>query len=379
MIKILFFIPDLSGGGAEKVLCNLVNHMDQTQFDITVHTIEDVNEKEYLVPGIHYRSIKRQKQSLSSDPKRFKLWYRIMAQTGLLYRNFIKGEYDIEAAYLETDATKVISASNNKNALKLAWVHCDLSMKEGISENLQKVRKQYEKFDKIICVSEDTKEAYVKLFGTEPEAVVFHNIVDDEEIYRKSEEPLTLEKEAGTTYFLASGRLTWQKAFDKLIQAFSKLRNEGYRYHLWILGDGPEREKLEKLLQETNTENEIELLGFQKNPYPYMKAADCTVCSSRYEGMSTVVLESLILGNPVITTPCTGMKELLGNSEYGLIAEDSESGLFESVKTFLDSDDLKKQLEEKAAVRGLDFRKEKNIKITQDFFMRELRNKRKES
>ena len=113
MIKILFFTETLSAGGAEKVLCDLVDHMDQKQFDITVQTVWPSDPAKYLVPGIRYRAMYPSKGKINI------LRYRIEAETGLSYRLHIKDDYDIECAYLESGPTKVMSASTNRKAKSL--------------------------------------------------------------------------------------------------------------------------------------------------------------------------------------------------------------------------------------------------------------------
>ena len=373
MIKILFFIPALSGGGAEKVLRNLVNNMDRSEFDITVHTIAEEQPEKYLVQGIHYKAINWCKNPLFR--KIFQYWIRLCAELKVLYPLYIKDDYDIEVAYLECGATKIISSSTNKKALKLAWVHCDLEKKEGYSKNLRKSKKQYEKFDKVICVSKAVKTAYVHLFGNCPETVVLHNVVDEDEIIEKSKMPL--ETDRSKVKLAAVGRLTWQKGFDRLVQACAHLKKDGCRFELWILGEGPERSSLEQLIREHNLEHEIKLVGFLKNPYPYMAAADIIVCSSRYEGMSTAVTEALILGKAVISTPCTGMEELLGDSEYGYITKDSAEGIYQGIKQLIESESLREQYSEAAKARGKAFMKSEVLKETEQFFITNFGQKNK--
>ena len=116
-IRILFFIPGLSEGGAEKVLRNLVNNMDQSKFDITVQTLDPYDPGQYLAPGIHYKAINRRKTGWGR--KLFSYWFRLCAEFKLAYRFFVKGDYDIEVAYLETIATKIIAQSVNRKAVKL--------------------------------------------------------------------------------------------------------------------------------------------------------------------------------------------------------------------------------------------------------------------
>lgn len=373
MIKILFFIPGLSAGGAEKVLRNLVNNMDQSKFDITVQTIEDEDADKYLVKGIHYKSINRCKTKLGK--KLFQYWFRFCAEFKLAYPFYIKDDYDIEVAYLECGATKIISSSTNKKAVKLAWVHCDLAKKEGIAENVAKMKKQYEKFDKVVCVSKDAETSFKAMFGKEIETVVLSNVIDEDEILKKAQEPLKIKMDESRANFLAVGRLTWQKGFDRLVETCAKLRDDGYKFHLYILGEGPERENLEGLIKKYHLEEIVELVGFVTNPYSYMKAADYVVCSSRYEGISTAATEALILGKTFITTPCTGMEELLGQSEYGMIAVDTEDGFYFAMKKNLDMKKLKESYSKKAGERGNDFKKVKLVNRTEKFFAKEIAKK----
>lgn len=126
-----------------------------------------------------------------------------------------------------------------------------------------------------------------------------------------------------------------QKGFDRLVTACRYLAQEGFSFHLWILGEGPERKTLERMIAEGNLQGRISLLGQLENPYPYVKAADWLVCSSRSEGYSTVISESLILGTPVAATLCSGVREQLGDGEFGLIAENHLLGLYRALEDIL--------------------------------------------
>lgn len=372
MIKILFFIPGLSEGGAEKVMRSLVNNMDQSKFDITVQTIDQYDPKQYLAEGIHYKAINQCRSRLGR--KIFSYWFRLCAELKLAYRFWVKDNYDIEVAYLETAATKIIAQSTNKKAAKVAWVHCDLSKKEGIYSSVKRIRRQYFRYDKIVCVSRDVEAGFHKVFGKEFDTLVLPNVIDEEEIIRKAEEQIDLETKLNQINLLAVGRLTLQKNFSYLIKTCSWLRNAGYRFHLNILGEGPEKSRLEEQIAKLKMEEYVTLRGFVKNPYPWIKNADLIVCSSIYEGISTTVQEALILGKTVVTTPCTGMKELLGDSEYGIIVEDSEKGLYNGLKRLFDNPELMQQYELAAKEREEKFSKEKVVKQTENFFQK-LRKK----
>ncbi|MEQ8197853.1 MAG: glycosyltransferase, partial [Clostridiaceae bacterium] len=98
----------------------------------------------------------------------------------------------------------------------------------------------------------------------------------------------------------------------------------------------------ERYINENSLEDTVKLMGFQSNPYPYIKAADFFVCSSRAEGLSTVVTEAMILGKPVITTDCAGMRELLDEGRYGIITDNSSDSLYSALRdVFLDIDSIR--------------------------------------
>lgn len=372
MIRILFFTDCLSGGGAEKVLRTLVNNLDQTKFDITVQTLEAADPAEYLVPGIRFRAINRCKTAWGK--KLVSLWLRLCAEMKWLYPLYIKDDYDIEAAYLECGPTKILAGSTNQKARKLAWVHCDLEKKEGIAAQADRLKKYYTAYDQVVCVSENVKSSFVRLFGPKPEAVVLHNVNDEREILAKADAfPVPGTEEP---VFVALGRLTDQKGFDRLLEACALLKRGGYAFRLRILGEGPERQKLEEQLRREDLEGCVQLLGFQENPYPYVKGADAVVCASRYEGFSTVVTEALILGKPVVTTPCSGMDELLGDSEYGLITEDSVSGICEGMKKLLEDPHLREYYARAAACRGRAFSRDHTLSQIERFLTEEAWKKR---
>lgn len=359
MTKILFFIESLSGGGAEKVLQNLVNAMDKSEFDITVQTLYPDEAAKNLADGIKY------KYCYSSASGLNQLVMRLETAFGLTYPRHIKEDYDIEVAYLECGSTKIMAGSTNKKAKKIAWVHCDLSMKFADSTDFPaKAQKIYDKFDSIVCVSQSVKAGFEKLFGKDERISVIYNTVNDKEIIRLADADTVVKTEPTV---LAVGRLSKQKRFDRLISAHKKLIDEGVKHRLMIMGEGAERASLEKLISDLSLSGSVELIGYRENPYPYIKAADVCVCSSDYEGISTFITESLILGKVIVTTDCSGMRELLGNSEFGIITDSDDNALARGIKALLTDEALKKSYEEKARKRGEDFSEAQLTQITETF------------
>lgn len=367
MIKTLFFIETLTGGGAEKVLRDLVNHMDQTKFDITVQTVWPCDACKYLVPGIRYKSM------YSSESKANHLRYRVEAESGLAYRLHVKDDYDIECAYLEMGPTKVMSASTNKKAKKLAWIHCDLT--KAVAEPQKyaaKVTPWYAKFDQIVCVSQSVKERFDEVFQNRFDSTVLYNVIDDVTIREKSLQPLTNGAKKRRFTVLSVGRFSPQKKYIRLLQAHKRLLDEGLEHDIWILGDGPEREALQQYVEDNNLTASVWMPGFIENPYPFILSADLLACSSVYEGYSTFMTEGVILGKPIVTTDVSGARELLGDSECGMIVENDDEAFFQGIKQMLTNSLLRKGYAQKAKERSKDFSAIQLTKKAEVFFTNQM-------
>lgn len=366
-IKILFFIENLIGGGAEKVLCNLVNAMNQSKFEITLQTLWKADAEQYLKPGIRYR------WCYSSESSLARCRSRLEAAIGLTYPLHILDDYDIEVAYLEFGSTKILARSTNKKAKKIAWVHSDLAQKlNGKPKTLRKATAQYESYDRIVCVSKTAKDSFVRMFGRARDTVVLYNTLDDETIREKAELAPAVPFSKRRLTLVAVGRLSEEKQYDMLLRVHKRLLDEGVPHDLWIVGEGDQRGKLESYISENDLSDSVRLFGFQLNPYPYMKTADLLVCSSRYEGLSTFVAEGLILGKPIVTTECSGMRELLGDSEYGLITENSEDALLAGVRRLLYDTAERSAFTKLSEARGFEFSSRTMTEKTEQFFLNML-------
>lgn len=371
MTKILFFIESLSGGGAEKVLRNLVNAMDQRRFQITVQTLYPEAVTQLLAPGIEY------KYCYPAAGRVGNARMRIEAALGLTYPLHIRGNYDIEAAYLECGATKIMAGSTNRKALKLAWVHCDLAKKASDpAAFVRATRKHYEKYDCAVCVSENVRQSFLEMYGDTVKTAMVYNTVDDAEILQKAAAPLPGDVHKQRLTLAIVGRLTPQKKIQRALDAHACLLADGIEHDLWIVGEGEDRPMLEQYIREHRLENTARLLGFRSNPYCLMQNADLLICSSVYEGFSTFLTEGLILGKPIVTTECSGMRELLGDSEYGLITENEDEAFYRGLKQMLTQPGLMEQYAERAKARGRDFRQETLVRETEDFLEEALRARR---
>lgn len=345
MKKVAFFVNSLSGGGAEKILQTLLNRWNGDQWEVVIYSI-----KKEDVPSGYPRNVSVRflfDALRDGDGPWRRLWVKVRNGLKLLvyrhfpssvfHRLFIRGTYDVEAAFIEGYATRIAGGSTHAGTRKLAWVHIDLAANHWTLpayRNAEEEKAVYRCFDTVACVSRNVRESLLELMGPLQDARVVYNPVDVPRIRDKAVEYVP-ERPDGKVLFCASGRLVPQKGFDRLVTACRYLAQEGFSFHLWILGEGPERETLEAMIKEGNLQDRITLLGHRENPYPYVKAADWLVCSSRSEGYSTVISESLILGTPVMATLCSGVPEQLRDGEFGLIAENHVLGLYRALEDIL--------------------------------------------
>lgn len=335
--KILFVIKNLQGGGAEKVLLDVLNNIDLNKFDVTLFLLR--YEGPYLEsvnPNIKIIYDTKKINSFYCE----KLQIRFIKYLPKIYYWLkIKEKYDVEIGFLEGLPIKIIANSLNKNSKKIGWVHIDLLEKHWTKRfylNLKEENKCFNILDKIVFVSNSAKEAFMNLFPeNKSEKVVIYNPIIIDDIIRKS----NAEKVKFNEFtILAVGRLNKQKGFDRLIKAHSKCVSSK-PHKLIILGEGEEKENLQQIIKDTKVSNSVEIVNFKKNPYPYIKAADLFVCSSRSEGFSLVVAEALILNKPIISTAVTGPIELLEDGKYGMIVENSEEGIFNGINKLVNNKD----------------------------------------
>lgn len=365
MKKILFFIHDLGPGGAEKVLVNLVNNMDPKQFDITVMALigGGVNEQ-FLKPHIRY--IPLYKKLPRGHTQLMKLW-----SARQLHKRFIKEKYDIEVAYLEGPAARVISGCPHKDTKLVSWIHCSPTVenvKVGF-RNLKEAQKTYESFDNVVGVSSTVEQLLRKNVPSIGRTQVLFNTNDSNRILELASEPVD-DWNPQSLRLVTVGKLIPVKAFDRLIRIHARLRREGYDICTSVLGVGGLKAELETLCQKLDVADSVHFLGYQTNPYRYVAKSDLYVCSSLSEGFSTAATEALIVGTPVCTVEVSGMKEMLGeNNEYGLITENNEEALYQGIKKLLDDRALLAHYQKQANARGKIFSTENTVKAVEGMLL----------
>jgi len=363
--RILFLIPDLMHGGAEKVLVNLVNNLDRSKYDITLFSLFDCGvNKDYLDAGINYRY--KFKIKLRGNSHFFKLF-----SPKFLYQWIITDEYDIAIAYLEGVAARIISGCPTPTTKKVAWLHTEIRNESLLKTSFRSFYEAvncYKQCDRIIGVSKDIAESFRRRVSRSLPVEVLYNVNDTEEILLKARGGVEDEHYVGSEISICSvGKIVSVKGYDRLLEAHHRLIVEGLQHHVYIIGCGEGQKKLERRAAELGVADSFKFLGFHKNPYKYISQCGLYVCSSRREGFSTAVTEALVLGLPVVSTDCSGAKELLGeNDEFGLVVENSTEGVYQGMKRMLSEPGLLEYYREQSAIRGQRFSKMKTVKAVED-------------
>ena len=365
--KILFLIHDLGQGGAEKVLVNLVNNMDPEKFDITVTDLfgGGVNAQ-FLAPHVRRKTW---------FPWEFRGNSHVMKllTPKQLHRLIVREHYDIEVAYLEGPAARVISGCTAPATKTICWIHCTMKTEQAFSvgfRSFDEAKQSYSSFDRSIFVSRDVMNAFAAFCPSEKMQVCY-NTNESAKMLVQSREcvPNELFRD-GEFHLIGTGKLVPVKGFDRLARIHKRLRDEGYPVHTWLLGIGEEEQKLRMFARENGIEDSFTLLGYQTNPYKYVSKCDLFVCSSHSEGFSTAATEALIVGTPVCTVEVSGMKEMLGaNNEYGLVTENDEEKLYQGIKKLLDDPALLAHYKNQAAIRGRNFSTAETVRAVEEMLL----------
>ncbi|UTM17675.1 glycosyltransferase [Bacillus paranthracis] len=362
MKKVLFFIYQLVGGGAEKVMVDIVNHMDRSKYEITVMTVVDCTKDRYLLKeGIKYKYIF--KDVFKADRIFFKLMKSATPQ--FLYSLFIKEKYDIEFSWLEGIPSKILSGNTNLETKKLAIIHADcenIAWPSGRYKNFRQEEDSYNNFDQLLFVSENTRANFLKKFNIDKaKTLVLHNPFDIHDISVKSKEKVEdYIKEKEEFLFVSVGRLEKVKGFDRLIKAFKEVRVGFPNIKLLIVGEGHERKNLIKQIEELNLESNVYLMGYRENPYKYINLCNFYICSSISEGLSSSVIEAMIINKPIITTDCGGMNEILLGNLCGLIMPNTTEGIIDGMHEILEANEsrlLQMKVEQEERTKDFTFEK----------------------
>ena len=367
--KVLIVVHQLNLGGVQKALISALNAIDYSQNEVTLYIRKDRtdllsqvnknvskiiinkdNTKYYrkpyaiwlqLLQKIHYSENRQQKlnQYMTQSQMRYEKMHYFSDDF----------EYDVAISYIQSLTAQFV-AENIKAKRKVMFFHGSTDEYHEVNE---RIMSQYEK---VYCVSKGAQEevkSFYPQFADKIDCIEYY--VDAESVRAKAE--LFVPDYPKDKLILCScGRITPVKGFDLAVGAAEILKQQGLVFKWYIVGDGIDRAKIEKLIDDKGLSDYIEITGLQDNPYPYIKHCDIYVQPSYEESYGLTIIEAQILKKPVVSTATVGGKSILLNGKTGLLAEISPESLAETIEKL--NDDKKLQDTIKQNLAKIDYTKD---------------------
>jgi len=351
MIKLLFIMTDLLGGGAERVLLNLVRYLDSTKYDSTLLLIKK--------QGMYWDEVPKQVRIISLLDKDERLRFSWLS---LLIKGFYEARtQDIIIGGMELLPTYLayIWGSALRKPI-IGWIHTPLTSYLGTVPKWNKriAKFIYRRIAHLVFVSNGAR---LDMAGWLPNANhkkwrTIYNIFDPN-VFNSIDFRSDVPKETNMPLIISVGRLDKQKNFDLLIKAHAMVLNKGYRHRLIILGEGPERKNLESMVYSLGIQESVMMPGFVSDVLKYMKKASVFVLPSQFEGFGMVLLEAMSAGTPVISTDSVAdPREILGDNEFGLLVPVGNADLLaDAIIKMLCNKEIREYYRKKGFERCKDF------------------------
>ena len=394
MKKILIMATALDIGGVQKSLLSLLQVLDYNEFSVDLLLLNEEGDfMPFLPPEVKIISFPSgykwvylpRGQVLSSFRKSIGLNLNVFRYVFYLLKGMIIGNvgkarqqlmracthtlpeiperYDVAIDY--TGGHKGYILSKTYAQLKISWVHGDYRV---FSRDREIDLNDYGQLDAIVTISETCLQIIKDQFPQLHEkCYLIPNIISKQTIRKMASESVNdMKDEDGTIQILDITRLDPDKGLELAIEACKLLIIRGHRVHWYILGDGPEKQRLEKVINDQELGNNFTLLGARSNPYPYIRTADIVVHCSKFEGRSVAIDEAMMLAKPIILTNYPTAKDQIDSEINGLICDMSSEGICNAIERLISQPDLAKTFETK--LEGFDISPDISISI----FMRLL-------
>lgn len=378
--KIIFVINTMGRAGAEKCLISMLKCMDKEKYDISLFSVINKGEMfDYVPEGIRIlnnnpccESVldKKAKSELAKSILKngFRKGY-FFKEAGYLLKTLLyqrkhggidlkklfwkllsdyaprqEEKFDLAVAYIQGAATYyVMDYINAKH--KIAFLHNEF-IDSGYCPELE--RKYYRQAEGVYCVSGSIRNHFAEVYPDMKEKMhVFYNIPDVSEILKKSVDKKGMspmfKRKKGETILLTAARLAPVKAYDVAVPALALVKEQGYSVKWYVLGDGPEKDTIKKLIKKYNVEDSFILLGTTDNPYPYMAECDIYIQATRYEGCCTSISEAVILGRTIIASDCDGNKEQLNRYGTGVLVHLSAEDIAKAIIHVISGNESEKE------------------------------------
>ncbi len=331
--KIVMFSSSLGKGGAERRITYLSNYFNHRGYKVIIAlSRREGNYLEELNREIRIKELTLFKKSFNGISTLFKIIMLIIVEKpSVLFSNL----YGMNRFII---LTRLFFKKNPKIVIGVVNNPLKAYRNRGF------IRKFYPMADILLANSNGIKESMIVNWNIRPEKIeVIHNGIDVENVKKKSRQNVILPKiPSNHKILISNGKLSVQKGFECLIEAV-KLVNQLIPCSLIILGEGPEYQRLNFVMNKLGLQDIIHLLGYKINPYAYLKKADVFVLSSVFEGFPNVILEAMACGVPVVATAAPfGPDEIIDNGNDGFLVNVGDyKGIAEKVIELLNNRELR--------------------------------------
>ena len=243
--------------------------------------------------------------------------------------------------------------------VKISWIHTDYAKNKYIP-SLEEF--SLNKSDYIVCVSDILKERFLDMMPKLKNKVVYlPNMLSTSLVKQMSNAAISDSDLFLGEYFkiiTVARAAIYQKRLDRAVNVLSRLKKDGFNVKWYIVGDGPDKEKLEFMAKEAGVSDSFIMLGSRSNPYPYYKQCDLFSLVSECEGRPISITEAQILGLPILATRYESVATQICDYENGLIAENNEDSIYDKLKELLTNRELFDNLKNNSRIQTLNDNRE---------------------
>lgn len=340
MKKIAVLSRDLNVGGIQRSLCNFLKNIDLNKYEVDCYLYNKNNFYSFVIPDkINIIYLKPRLSIIKF------ISFNIVKLFSTCKLKNKEYDYVIDYDGYQTDTAIDTILSNSK--VKACYIHSNVNIryKEELKYRILHffMKGKYLCYNKYIAVSKGVIKPFEVLnkISISDKVTVIPSFIDTKEIFNEAKEPCDLKVDVKRYNFVSVGRICNAKGYDLLMGYLKQLLEYRNDFHFYLIGDGPNRNKLESLIDSLNLSNYVTLLGHQTNPFKYMNLMDGLILTSRYEGQGMVLLEAKSLGLELFMT------KNLEQYNHNLVGyEDIVKALKSAKKKVKTKDDLKEYNDE---------------------------------
>lgn len=352
--KIIFVISRMGIGGSQKSLVNALNILDYDNYDVTVYIRENKTDLLKEIPkearvvvntdNLNYdhdiiclcvEALKRcfkwlhfKRAADACDALSRNYFVRKRQKNEMKHYIVLSDSYDLAISYLQGYTCKFV-ADNIKAKKKICFYH------NSTNSTYELHKKYLPKFDEIVTVNANTAKMLEAVYeNLKGKVSVIQNILNVEDVRHKACE-FAIEEKREDIILCSCGRISKEKGYDLAVEAAKILSDKGLKFKWYLVGDGPERSKIDNMISQYGISDRVIVTGLKENPCPWILHCDIYVQPSYEEAQGLSMMEAQILCKPVVSTSTVGGCCLIKDGETGVITEISASGIASGIMRLL--------------------------------------------